>query len=160
MLHNEERRTARRTRVTKLQFYSYQLAIREGFSLLHSSGKLFQQYIVYRYLKVDENWLQFIKSNQSRLRCDSYLGLMDHVNNVAEDNNVAPGGIIIVPSTFIGSPRNMQQNYQDAMATVWIFGIPDLFITFTCNPRWPEILENVAAWQQVKNCPNLVTRYG
>lgn len=26
------------------------------------------------------------------------------------------------------------------MAVVRHFGYPDLFITFTCNPKWPEIL--------------------
>ncbi|TKR76293.1 hypothetical protein L596_017452 [Steinernema carpocapsae] len=30
------------------------------------------------------------------------------------------------------------QYYQDAMALVREFGKPDFFITFTCNPQWPE----------------------
>lgn len=33
----------------------------------------------------------------------------------------------------------MQQLYQDSMAIVRRFGKPDLFLTFTCNPQWPEI---------------------
>lgn len=33
----------------------------------------------------------------------------------------------------------MVQNYLDAMALVKSFGYPDLFLTFTCNPKWPEI---------------------
>lgn len=33
----------------------------------------------------------------------------------------------------------MIQNYQDAMAICKWVGYPDLFITFTCNPKWPEI---------------------
>ena len=32
----------------------------------------------------------------------------------------------------------MVQNYQDAMICRWA-GYPDLFLTFTCNPKWPEI---------------------
>lgn len=35
----------------------------------------------------------------------------------------------------------MQQLYQDAMAIVRHYGKPDLFITFTCNPKWKEITE-------------------
>lgn len=31
------------------------------------------------------------------------------------------------------------QNYQDAMAICIHYGFPDLFITFTCNPKWPEV---------------------
>jgi hypothetical protein len=48
--------------------------------------------------------------------------------------------MIILPLTFQGSPRYMQQNYQDAMAIVWTFGRPDLFVTYTCNPFWPDIV--------------------
>jgi hypothetical protein len=40
--HVEERRTVKRTTVTQLQFYAHRLSIRNEFSLLHSSGKLFQ----------------------------------------------------------------------------------------------------------------------
>ena len=53
-----------------------------------------------------------------------------------------PGRIIILPSTFNGSPRAMQQNYQDAMAIVSKFGKPNLFLTFTCNPKCQAITEN------------------
>ncbi|CAN0516246.1 unnamed protein product, partial [Scytosiphon promiscuus] len=35
----------------------------------------------------------------------------------------------------------MQQQYQDAMVVVRKFGKPGLFVTFTCNPGWPEITE-------------------
>ncbi|GBM94520.1 hypothetical protein AVEN_193006-1 [Araneus ventricosus] len=37
MEHVEERRTAKRTRVTQLQYYAYRLSQRNGFSILHSS---------------------------------------------------------------------------------------------------------------------------
>ncbi|CAH9130021.1 unnamed protein product, partial [Cuscuta epithymum] len=33
----------------------------------------------------------------------------------------------------------MIQNYQDAMAICRWAGYPDLFITFTCNPKWSEV---------------------
>ena len=33
----------------------------------------------------------------------------------------------------------MQEYGQDAMPYVHHFGLPDLFITFTCNPTWDEI---------------------
>jgi len=60
---------------------------------------------------------------------------------MANNLNGRIGKMIILPSTFIGSPRNMLQNYQDAMAIVSKFGKPDLFITMTCNPKWREILK-------------------
>jgi len=44
------------------------------------------------------------------------------MQTVVNNLNGRIGKIIILPSTFIGSPRNMLQNYQDAMAIVAKFG--------------------------------------
>jgi hypothetical protein len=33
----------------------------------------------------------------------------------------------------------MQQNLQDAMAVCCWVGYPNLFVTFTCNAKWPKI---------------------
>uniref|UniRef100_UPI00358EF83A uncharacterized protein n=1 Tax=Myxine glutinosa TaxID=7769 RepID=UPI00358EF83A len=66
--------------------------------------------------------------------------------------------IVILPSSFAWSPRAMQQNYQDAMAIVRKFGKPDLFITFTCNPKWTEIQENIGQHQRAEGRPDLVAR--
>ena len=33
----------------------------------------------------------------------------------------------------------MIQNYQEAITICKWVGYPDLFITFTCNSKWPEI---------------------
>ncbi|KAK9988699.1 hypothetical protein SO802_028938 [Lithocarpus litseifolius] len=40
----------------------------------------------------------------------------------------------ILPSSFVGSPHDMIQRFQDAMNLVQKFGKPDLFNTMTCNP--------------------------
>lgn len=69
-----------------------------------------------------------------------------------------PGVPVILPSTFIGSPRNMIQSYQDAMSIVSRFGKPDLFVTVTCNPKWEEITKHLQPYEQVCNRPDLVTR--
>ncbi len=51
----------------------------------------------------------------------------------------------------------MGQLYQDAMARVRKFGKPDLFVTFTCNPKWKEIIDTLLLRQYAKDCPELVT---
>ena len=59
-----------------------------------------------------------------------------------DDTNIKASYIgkqIILPSSFIGGPRHMHQLYQDSMSIIREFGKPDLFITFTCNPKWQEI---------------------
>ena len=35
----------------------------------------------------------------------------------------------------------MIENFQDAVAISRVFGPPDLFTTFTYNPKWPEVTE-------------------
>ena len=52
----------------------------------------------------------------------------------------------------------MKQNYQDAMTIVRHFGKPDLFITFTCNPNWPEIQHSIFPGQYAKERPDIVVR--
>ena len=48
--------------------------------------------------------------------------------------------------------------YMDAMAIVQVHGKPTLFITITCNPRWPEILAALLPGQRPEDRPDLVAR--
>lgn len=60
-----------------------------------------------------------------------------------DDNPVMQGKRIILPSSFSGGARYMIHNYLDAMAICMSPGYPNLFITVTCNPKWPEIVRNL-----------------
>ena len=44
------------------------------------------------------------------------------------------------------------------MIIVAKYGKPDLFITITCNPSWPEIMNNLRPNQSWHDSPQLVTR--
>jgi len=46
--------SVKRERVTAMQFYSYRLQIRDG-DWLQSAGRLYQQYIVDQYAKIEQN---------------------------------------------------------------------------------------------------------
>ena len=65
---------------------------------------------------------------------------------------------VMLPSSFIGSPRNMTEAYHDAMTVVRVLGHPDLFVTMTCNEKWPEILENLNPGQVPSDRPDLIAR--
>jgi hypothetical protein len=52
----------------------------------------------------------------------------------------------------------MAQNYQDAMSIVRKFGKPDLFVTFTCNPNWREIVSSLLYGQKPQDRPDIVAR--
>jgi hypothetical protein len=99
--------------------------------------QLFHQYVVDMYAKIEAERLRYIRMNQDKLRADEYIHLRDAVNNDVAAQNI--GKMVILPSTFTGSPRHLHEYTQDAMTYVRKYGRPDLFITFTCNPSWQEI---------------------
>lgn len=143
--------------ITPLQWYSYHFAMREGFSQFLNSGKLSHQYMVDAYCKSEANRLSYIRQFQDKLRAEDYDVLSKYVENNPQAH-VPIGKKVILPSSFHGSPRNMAQNYQDAMAMVKKYGKPDLFITFTCNPKWKEIKENLLPGEQPCDRPDLIAR--
>ncbi len=103
-------------KVSPLEFYCYQLMVRANqFNPLHHGGKLFQQYVVDQYAKIDQCRLNFFKFNQKKIRGDLYSGLKDAIEN---DDFKNAGKEIILPSTYYGGPRFMRQKFQDAMAVV------------------------------------------
>jgi hypothetical protein len=81
------------------------------------------------------NWL---RKNQGKLRNELYSGLKDALDRGDTDTEQV-GKQIYLPSSHTGSPRYMQQNLQDAMVVCRWIGYPNLFVTFTCNAKWPEI---------------------
>ena len=110
------------------------------------------------YVKIESQRLNYIRQNQQQLRVESYQGLIDQLQIQTENLQLQPGRMVILPSSFQGSPRALLQNYQDAMAIISKYGKPDLFITFTCNPRWKEIIENLYEGQQPYDRPDLLAR--
>ena len=52
----------------------------------------------------------------------------------------------------------MKARFQDAMALFQSMGKPNLFITVTCNPEWPEIKENLLPGQSAQDQPDLTAR--
>lgn len=66
--------------------------------------------------------------------------------------------VIRLPSSFVGSARYYQQLYMDAMSLPKKFGKPDLFITLTCNPNWPEIRNALPPHSHWKHHMDIVNR--
>ncbi|GKC27308.1 helicase [Tanacetum coccineum] len=95
------------------------------------------------YTAVDEQRLKWTRNNQDTLRVDLYHNLCDAVTR-GDTSAAGLGKRIVLPNTFMRSPRYMMHNYQDAMALCRAYDNPDLFITFTSNPKWPEIAKMLA----------------
>ena len=83
-------------------FVQYMLQKRHEPNVLHRAGRLFQQYVVDQYLRVEHENLLFIRQYQAELRAECYQGIVDAMQ---EDNGARIGRRIILPATFIGSSR-------------------------------------------------------
>jgi hypothetical protein len=103
-------------------------------------GRLSNQLAVDAYSTIEASRLQFIADHQKELRCESVQGITDAIGRGLTSAD-SVGGRVIVPASFTGGRRYHVMNYQDAMAICRVYGPPDLFVTFTCNPKWKEIVD-------------------
>ncbi|XP_052624746.1 uncharacterized protein LOC111916090 [Lactuca sativa] len=130
---------SKRAKCTMREYFAYRIQDRDhSFSLILNSRRLFQQFLVDAYTMMETERMYYIRRQQHVLRCDSYENLHNQkAQGTTDISNV--GQRVILPSSFTGGARYMLQNYLDAMSLCKWFGYPDFFITFTCNPKWPEI---------------------
>lgn len=136
----DETTSKKKKRVTMRDFFAYMIQMRPNVpSLLQQSRKLFQQFLVDAYTMVESERISYIRRQQSSLRSATYKKLSTAMTDGNTEIEVL-GKRVILPSSFTGSARYMMQNYLDAMAICRTYGNPDLFITFTCNPKWPEMV--------------------
>ena len=136
----------RSEKVSQRCYYAYQLHGRSNEpSTILRGGRLLQQYVVDAWASTEQSNLNWVRHHQRELRADVYQGLRDAANN---SDNESPdlaqqGQQIILPSTHLGSARHMYQLFQDSMAICRFARKPDLFLTMTANPKWPEINQNL-----------------
>lgn len=153
--------TYSREYVTMLEYYAYYLQQRpDQFMLLLTSGHLSLQFWVDVFTCIEQNRLNWIRKNQGKLRTDLYSGLHDAIER-GDTRTEQVGKRIVLPSSFTGSRRNKAQNFQDAMAICRWAGYPDIFLTFTCNAKWPEIqymLDEAGRGQKPEDRPDIVNR--
>jgi hypothetical protein len=107
---------------------------------------------------MEQNRLKWISDNQPKLRAKKYSNLQNTVTNNPDAEATDVGHRAVLASSFSGSPRQMRELYQDAMAVVRYYGKPDLFITMTCNPNWPEIKDNLFKGQTASDRPDMISR--
>ncbi|GFV64343.1 ATP-dependent DNA helicase [Trichonephila clavipes] len=122
--------------VSASEFYSYQIMERHGEKLKDSTG--------------------FV-TTKKKLRSEEYIHLKDAIT--ATDGQLSElGKMVVLPSSFTGGSRYMHERTQDAMTYVRYFGRPDLFITFTCNPKWSEIVDLLNQGQKSHDRHDIIAR--
>ncbi|KAG5552631.1 hypothetical protein RHGRI_010651 [Rhododendron griersonianum] len=144
-------------RLTQLQFYNHRLFERRiEYSTILRGGKLFQEFLVDAWASTEQNRLTFYKMNQGKLRVELYEDLKDIGPNELGPNQI--GKRVVLPSSFTGGPRHMFKIFQDSMAITRYNHHPDIFLTMTANPSWPEIIAALLPHQKSIDRPDLIAR--
>ncbi|KAG8371620.1 hypothetical protein BUALT_Bualt13G0107200 [Buddleja alternifolia] len=157
---NIQEQRSKRQFISLREYHAYRMQNRlnEAQTLI-SGGRLYHQHIVHAFTCIEESNLRWVRNNKKKLRSELYKGLRD----VVVQGDTMPGSVgkrFVLPSSFTGGPKYMVQNYQDAMAICRYYGPPNIFLTFTCNPKWPEIQRcvDLIPGQKVEDRPHVVAR--
>ena len=95
-------------KLTALVYYRYHIMVRQNVSVLLRAKRLFQQFLVDAYCKIETERLQFLRREQTALRADCYQNLRDAIlESDGDPRNV--GRRVILPSTFTDGPRYMHE---------------------------------------------------
>lgn len=119
---------------------------------------MFQRYLVDMFMRINQEHLHFIQTEQPKLRTTLLNGIEDALS--MHDDNIdlnQLGECIILPSSYLGRPCDMHQRYLDSMAIACHFKKIDIFLTMTANPTWLEINRELQSGQNVVDQPNLVS---
>jgi hypothetical protein len=161
-LHNNQptRETRESRRLTLCRYVAFRIHSRAGeYNVLLHGGRLFTRYMVDMFACLDQSRLRYLQDNQPQIRAAHFSGLEDAM---ADDGDAADlrelGQRIILPSSYVGGPRHMTQQFQDAMAIARYFRKVDIFLTMTTNPRWKEIDDELLPGQTAYDRPDLVAR--
>nr|GMC72592.1 uncharacterized protein LOC109173038 [Ipomoea batatas] len=110
LLHRENENfvgQSKRNTVSCREYYAYRFQIRPNDqSMLLHSGRLFQQFIVDTYIKIETQRLDYFRTQQRDVRTESMQGLVDSIA-CGETNASNVGRRVILPVSFIGGPRDM-----------------------------------------------------
>lgn len=150
----------RHDKATMVEFFAYIMHDRAGqFNTPLRCGRLTQSYLVDGYCCVEGERIQHYRlpSFQHKYRLAPFNSLASSVSRGITTGSSA-GQRVILPASHTGSPRYLYQNYQDCIAICRKYGCPDLFVTFTSNASWPEILQALAPGQQPSDRPDIVDR--
>jgi hypothetical protein len=157
----------------------YSIMRRNPLPHLNACGQLTCEFWCDVWAQNEARKLGFLRlpQQQAKIRSATHCAVSDAISQQYNMNWV--GDPVVMPTSFIGSARWYRALYHDAMmipryglhsATHRIdlttyhaylrstYGHPDLFVTMTCNPMWPEILRALPEGADVNDYPDIIAR--
>jgi hypothetical protein len=145
--------------VTRVQFLKYLMMRRDNLSHLQKCGRLTLEFLCDAWASHEAQIMEFHRrpQQQALYRAGQKSAVVDQMSH-ADAHDVGLPVRTVLPSSVVGSPRFYHTLFLNAMALPRRFGKPDLFITMTANPCWPEITSHVPCNSHWQFHPDIVAR--
>uniref|UniRef100_A0A183CP12 Helitron_like_N domain-containing protein n=1 Tax=Globodera pallida TaxID=36090 RepID=A0A183CP12_GLOPA len=152
--------------ISERQFYRYRMALRgedkSAFHWLWFARRLAEYFIISVLNRIERNEMDHLKAIQTKrnyrqLLAREYIAAMEK-GLQKWGPNAKLGRVFLMPQTFAGSRQYYQGKYADLMTMVRHLGAPTWFVTFTGNPKWPEIVEALRGRQNYVHRADIVCR--
>ena len=115
-------------------------------------SRIAQVYLVDTTSRVEDIRLDYIRAHQNR-----FLQADEEDDNNHNEGDDRPNRTFL-PASYTGSVRHLKKLAANALALVAARGKPSLFITLTCNPKWPEIERELLDGQTAFDRPDITCR--
>jgi hypothetical protein len=97
-----------------------------------------------------------LPSQQAKYRMGRVCAVEDQISNHGRVEDVSVP--MLLPSSFVGSAKWYHMLYLDSLTLPQRYHAPDLFLTFTCNPKWIEIERELPSGHSHLDHPDIVAR--
>jgi len=124
-------------------------------------ARVAQYWLMDFYSRVLDQRMSIVGKMKNRIMMGQTMQTSDALNEHEEQDRIAAGYMdapkndSYLPSSVHGSPRHMAALAKNALVLVSEFGCPHVFITLTCNPKWPEIVSQLLNNQTAFDRPDV-----
>ena len=124
-------------------------------------ARLAQYWLMDFYSRVLDQRMSIVRRMKTRIMMGQNRQTPDILTEHEEQDRHAAGYVdepkneSYLPSSVHGSPHHMTTLARNALILVSEFGCPHVFITLTCNPKWPEICSQLLTGQTAFDRPDV-----
>ena len=126
---------------TQRAYYQSRLLTEQRFK---DFGRLACEWMCDMFSRTEDERLDYVQKGKAveaqQFRTNVNGNESDDEDNDDEDEDIHS---FTLPASFTGSPKFYANKVADALALARQRGKPDLMITATCNPNWPEIRQQL-----------------
>jgi hypothetical protein len=145
--------------ISRVQFLKFLMMRRANLTHLQKCGRLTLEFWCDAWASHEAQLMEFHRrpQQQAMYRSGSKSAVVDQMSH-ADARDIGMPVPTVLPSSVVGSPRFYHTLFLNAMALPRRYGKPDLFITMTANPYWPEISAQIPADSHWQYHPDIVAR--